>query len=522
MKSNVPFLICVAAFVINAHAYGPDGHDIVGGIADRLLANTPTAAKIAAMIDGIPLWRAANLPDEIKSWDKNGAGDLEGYPHYPQKRIDEQLRIFWAANPPDAVGQNAPIPSHHWFHYTDVPIMNVVKYADGKTGRSQWDIVHMIRFCVQVLQGEIPEDNPRKITKSLAVILLAHYVGDIHQPLHVGAEYFSANGNKTDPDRTGQPGLEDQGGNTITLELPGGGGYAERKAKLHSFWDSDPVLAMFPSLPRDLKGKERSDAIKTPKLQLIAQLAQKEPKNWRPPANVKPEDYGEVWANEILPQAREAHERLRFINIHRQPEMNSNLAEGRAMEQPMPDHLSYREWSMRTVRDDLHRAGWRMADLLEKTLANAGPTSAASIASAATPAMSAVPSVTPNASAVPSAAPRASGTPVSPAPATSATPEPSVVSDPVYGEYPTRYKGLIMDWLYQHLHDPLSAKVEWQGEPKRGDLPDARGRKVYGYLVLFSVNSRNRFGAYTGKQTHGALIRNGAIVQVSGFVYEKR
>ena len=46
-----------------------------------------------------------------------------------------------------------------------------------------------------------------------------------------------------------------------------------------------------------------------------------------------------------------------------------------------------------------------------------------------------------------------------------------------------------MDWLYQHLNDPLSAKVEWQGEPKKGDLPDARGRKVYGYLGLFSVNS---------------------------------
>jgi len=164
-------------------------------------------------------------------------------------------------------------------------------------------------------------------------------------------------------------------------------------------------------------------------------------------------------------------------------------------------------------RDDLHRAGWRLAALLERALANAGPTSAAS---------SALPSVTPNGSAVPSATPVASGTPTSPAPARSATPVPSVVSDPVYGEYPTRYKGLINDWLYQHLYDPLSAKIEWLSEPKRGDLPDARGRKVYGYLVLFSVNSRNRFGAYTGKQTHGALIRNGTIVQTSGFVYEKR
>jgi hypothetical protein len=103
-----------------------------------------------------------------------------------------------------------------------------------------------------------------------------------------------------------------------------------------------------------------------------------------------------------------------------------------------------------------------------------------------------------------------------------ASPSPPIPVDPVYGEYPTRYKGIVMDWLYQHLNDPLSAKVEWLSEPKKGDLPDARGRKIYGYLVLFSVNSRNKFGTYTGKQTHGALIRDGVIMQVSGFIYERR
>jgi hypothetical protein len=508
-KRLASFLICGTAFAATTAAYGPDGHEIVGGIADKRLANTPTAAKIAALIDGIPLARAANMPDEIKSWDRNGAGDLEAYPHYSQKRIEEQLRIFWTANPPGAEGLDAPVPSHHWFHYTDVPVLYPTKYADGKTGRSKWDIVHMMRFCVQVLKGEVPEDNPRKITKPVAVILLAHYVGDIHQPLHVGAEYFDANGKKTDPDR-GKPGLEDQGGNSIIIELPSGGGYAAKKGKLHSYWDSDPVFGLFPSTPRDLKGKERSEAIKAPKQELIAQMAQTEPKNWRAPADVKVEDYGEVWANDILPEAREAHERLRFINVHRKPEINSNVAEGTAMEQQMPDRLSYRDWSTRVIRDELHRAGWRLADLLEKTLAS----SSASAIPAASPVVMASPAATP----LPTVSPSPAQT-MTPRPA---TPQPSIPTDPVYGAYPVKYKDIVMDWLYQHLYDPLSAKIEWQGEPKRGDLPDARGRKVYGYLVLFTVNSRNRFGAYTGKQSHGALIRNGVIVQMSGFLYEKR
>ncbi len=493
------FCFCGAAF-----AYGPVGHEIVGGIADQRLANTPTGAKVAALIDGLTLQRAATMPDEIKSWDRNGAGDLSAYPHYSQHRIEEQLRAFWTANPPTD-DPNSTVPSHHWFHYTDVPVLNVVKYADGKTGRTQWDIVHMMRYCVQVLKGEVPEENPRKITKPVAVILLAHYVGDVHQPLHVGAEYFDQTGKKVDPDR-GTSGLEDQGGNSIILELPAGNGYAAKKGKLHGYWDNDPVIAQFPSLPRGLKGKEQTEALKIPKQELIAKLSKEEPKNWRPPANVKPEDLGETWANDILPEARQAYERLRFINVHRKPELNSNVAEGTAMEQPMPDHVSYRDWSTHVVHDDLHKAGWRLAYLLEKTLAES------STAASPSQTPSAMASVTPIASPSPSET-------LTPKPV---TPIPSVINDPVYGEYPVRYKDIVMDWLYTHLNDPLSAKIEWQSEPKRADLPDARGRKIYGWLVLFSIQARNRFGGYTGKQTHGILIRNGVVAQATGFIYEKR
>ena len=512
MRKTELALVCACGFLIatTAVAYGPDGHEIVGGIADKRLANTPTAAKIAALIDGIPLARAANMPDEIKGWDRSGPDDLNAYPHYSQHAIEQQLRAFAKANPPtDDTSPNPTVPSHHWFHYTDVPVLNAVKYADGKTGRTEWDIVHMMRYCVQVLKGEAPEDNPRKITKPVALILLAHYVGDIHQPLHVGAEYFDPSGKKIDPD-SGKPGLEDQGGNSIILELPAGDGYAAKKGKLHSYWDSDPVFAQFPSLPRDLKGKDRTEAIKAPKAELIAKLAKEEPKNWRTPATVKPEDFGEAWANDILPEAREAYERLRFINVHRKPEIGSNVAEGTAMEQPMPDRVSYRDWSTRVVHDELHKAGWRLADLLEKTLASATATTAITTS----PTQIATPSVA--ASLVPSPSPSATPTPKL------ATPEPSVMTDPVYGDYPVRYKGIIMDWLYTHLYDPPSAKIEWQSEPKRADLPDAKGRKIYGWLVLFSVNARNRFGGYTGKQTHGILIRNGVVVQATGFVYEKR
>src|SRR5205085_12386543 len=36
-------------------AYGPTAHEIVGGIADQLIAKTPAEGKIHALVDGITL-----------------------------------------------------------------------------------------------------------------------------------------------------------------------------------------------------------------------------------------------------------------------------------------------------------------------------------------------------------------------------------------------------------------------------------------------------------------------------------
>src|SRR5438067_11718704 len=111
--------ISIASIRTSLFAYGPTGHEIVGGIADKLIDNTPAAQKIYALTNGITLERASVIPDEIKAWDKNGVDDPKTFPHYPaHPKIDNQLREFWRANPPthDA---NSMAPSHHWFHYPD-------------------------------------------------------------------------------------------------------------------------------------------------------------------------------------------------------------------------------------------------------------------------------------------------------------------------------------------------------------------------------------------------------------------
>jgi S1/P1 Nuclease len=350
-------------------AYGPVGHQIVGAIADERLADKPASREIKVLLDGMTLEKVSIIPDEIKGWDKNGVDDPKSFRYTSHPEIDKQLADFWRANQPTH-DMNSPNPSHHWFHYTDVPVDHAEKYKDGKAGRSKWDVVQMIPYCIDVLQGRIPQENERKITKAVAIILLAHYVGDIHQPLHVGALYFNQEGKAVDPERE-KGALGDEGGNTIDLHLindPPQGRLPHTK-KLHGFWDQDTVSALLPEVPATVKGNERYAFVDPAKKELAHKMATEEPKNWRLPSETALKNYAEGWADQILPIARQAHERLVFVNVKPLPQEDRVVAQGEADETRMPDGVSYKDWSVKVVREELHKAGWRLADLLEKSLA---------------------------------------------------------------------------------------------------------------------------------------------------------
>jgi hypothetical protein len=480
----VVWFVSSILLVCTARAYGPLGHQIVGGIADELLAGKPAGAKVNALLDGMTLEKASVIPDEIKGWDKRGADDPKIFHYSRHPDIDRQLRDFWRANQPTH-DLNSAMPSHHWFHYTDVPLISGEKYADGKVGRSKWDIVHMIPYCIDVLQGRIPENNERKITKPVAVILLAHYVGDIHQPLHVGADYFDQQGHVTDPDKN-KSYLADEGGNTIALHLvdqgpPRRGAHTK---KLHGFWDLDAVSALLPALPDTMPKEERRARNQAAQKALMDEMATHEPKNWRPPPKLPLDQYAEAWADEILPIAREAHERLTFKDVKPLQEEDRVVATGEADEIPEPDHMTYREWSVRIVGEELHKAGWRLADLLEKALSTSNTTAPASAES-------------------PTASPSQS-----PAVETKA-PQPSAKPGSVYGDYPANYKEIITAWMTKNAW-PVS-NIDWQTEPKPADLPGSNGQHRYGYLVIFNTLEQSR------PKTRSALIRDGAVISTSGF-----
>jgi hypothetical protein len=337
---------------------------MVGAIADARLAGKPVGGKLADLLDGLTLAEAALLPDNIKDWDKNGPDDPDTF-HLPaHPAIEQALAAFHKANPPAGRDYSKLPPNHHWFHYTDVPVAEGVTYASGKTGRSQWDVVQMIPFCIKVLQGKTPEDNDRKITKRVAVILLAHYVGDIHQPLHVGAQYFDENGKPVNPDTAG-PAFADEGGNSLLLVLQHSGDHGHPTAthKLHSYWDDDTVETALDLLRKQIRPNRTAASGQISEGDIARRLATQEPAAWKPPEDVAVEKWSFAWADEILPVAREAHERLTFTHIRVDPVHKT--ATGQALEKTGQAGPSYHDWSGKVVRDELHKAGWRLAALFE-------------------------------------------------------------------------------------------------------------------------------------------------------------
>lgn len=94
-----------------------------------------------------------------------------------------------------------------------------------------------------------------------------------------------------------------------------------------------------------------------------------------------------------------------------------------------------------------------------------------------------------------------------------------VGADPkLHGPYPANYQEIVTNWLETALVDPKSAQIEWISGPKPGTMPERKnGGPLFGYLVEFRLNSRNRFGAYTGMQRKTVLIHDGQVVKTKGF-----
>ena len=155
----------------DALAFGADGHRIAGAVAMQRLC-TAAQSEVRDLGEGLGL-------DELGLW---------------ADRIRDEPT--WAHSAP--------------WHYMNIPDGAPLKdYRHPPEGDVLWAIGH---FAARLTDRHRPTDERRD-----ALRFLAHFVVDIHQPLHVGRE-------------------SDRGGNMIDVD-PGAGG----PVNLHRFWDTEAV-----------------------------------------------------------------------------------------------------------------------------------------------------------------------------------------------------------------------------------------------------------------------------------------
>lgn len=153
--------------------WGPNGHRITAQIADRHLTKR-TRDSVAALVGAASLAQLSTWPDEIRS------------------------DPAWAYSTP-------------WHFITIEDSFEV--YADGEARyralrkTQNGNVVEAIKSFERILRGTAPREKKR-----IALRFLVHFVGDVHQPLHVG--------------RGG-----DRGGNRVDVH------WFDELTNLHKVWD---------------------------------------------------------------------------------------------------------------------------------------------------------------------------------------------------------------------------------------------------------------------------------------------
>jgi len=311
-----------------ATAWGWQGHEYVGALGGKLL--NPNARQHVSRLLGrnLSLPLAAVWPDCAKN-----ASGPPGYalsqaylaqvcnqlPTAERQGMWEYTRRNWN----NCEYSHRLSNCHKAFHFADVNVHEHDDYGEAYFGAPNYDVVHAIRALMVILRcpdGATCDTRPfpgNIASKREALILLAHFVGDLHQPLHVGAIYLDP----ATAQETGDTGQETIGGNALLL-APGS------SDNLHHEWDTVSPTS--------------------PSAQAIAQGCQ-----IAPLPNPRPEPI-ESWASESVTLAKLAYNGMTFSPDSQQGNWDIQFAD-------RPGYMS----SLRRIQNQqLIKGGARLAILL--------------------------------------------------------------------------------------------------------------------------------------------------------------
>jgi S1/P1 Nuclease len=315
-----------------AAAWGHQGHRTIGAIADSLLVGTSAEIETTKILGPEKLETASLWADCVKGVSDNAPygyrlnsrfPECDPFQQTPEGR--EEMEDYVGRNSTNCHSGTGEEPCHKTYHYADVAIEHDT-YDRADVGTSDHDVVSAINAAIARLKGEsVPAPFSFK-SKKEALRVLAHLIGDVHQPLHVGAIYLDAAGHKVNPDAgTFDPASKTRGGNLL---IHG------RNRRLHAEWDD---------IPRSLTASRFAS-------EGVAQAR-------RVPASAGPASkWVQQWASETVGVSRAA-----FVGLSFGEEENAGTREA---QWPVVEPAGYASHRAALQKQQLVRAGARLAQVL--------------------------------------------------------------------------------------------------------------------------------------------------------------
>lgn len=296
----------VSALTLTTGAFGESGHRVIGLLAEMHLKDTRALKEVRAILrPNETLADAAVWPDTIKN------------PLY-EDGDTAQFRLKH--------------PGHDTYHYANLPFQ-ADAYSLDVPGARDMDVVQAAREAIRTLKT-----GTGRFTKREALRLLAHFAGDIHQPLHVGNAFISERTPLQFVEPTGPTGWRSTLGGNALVYGP------ENRFNLHSYWDTHAVnLNMEKNDPAALAAR------------LFGEM--RPGKDWRNSGRV--EDWPVQWATEGLAHAKTAHEGLKIVS-YLGPDDGKRTPHRWLLQQP----AGYDDRARPLVRRQLALAGYRLAATL--------------------------------------------------------------------------------------------------------------------------------------------------------------
>jgi hypothetical protein len=166
----IPFLFFMKSSSDEAFFWGKNGHRATGKIAEKHLTRK-AKRTIDKILKGQSLAFVATYADEIKS--------------------DKKYNKYYS------------------WHYINMDLDQTYEQAEKNP---KGDLVTGINTCIEILNDK----NSSNDEKNFYLKMLVHFMGDLHQPMHIGRK-------------------EDKGGNSIQVEWFGKG------SNLHRVWDTNMI-----------------------------------------------------------------------------------------------------------------------------------------------------------------------------------------------------------------------------------------------------------------------------------------